>query len=414
MVEQIMHSRKKFLFVFFCIVGCITLLSNTYTTADEEANMKSLADGNNTFALDLYAHLSGEEKNLFFSPYSISTALAMTYAGARGKTEQQMAEVLHFTLDQESLHPAFANLADHFREIQKKGDIALSIANALWIQEDFELLKPFLTITKQYYEAKPFQVNFKEAYEDIRIEINKWVEKQTKEKIKDLLPQGVLSELTRLVLTNAIYFKGNWALQFEKELTQDESFWITPDKEIVTPMMHQEASFKYGEADSLQVLEMPYAGEDLSMIVLLPGEKDGLSELERKLNSENITTWTSESSYQEVDVYVPKFTMTSQFTLSAILKAMGMEDAFSGNADFSGIESSKQLNITDVIHKAFVEVNEEGTEAAAATGVVVGLTSVSEPQPVPIFKADHPFVFFIRDNHSESILFLGRVVNPSD
>lgn len=409
-----MNPGKKILCVFFCIVGCIILLSNTYAIANEEDDMKRLVDGNNTFACDLYAQLRGEEGNLFFSPYSISTALAMTYAGARGETEQQMADVLNFALEQESLHPAFANLIDHLQGIQKQGDIALNVANALWIQEDFELLKPFLKITKKYYGASPFQVNFKEAYEEVRIEINKWAEKKTKDKIKDLLPPGVVSELTRLVLTNAIYFKGNWALQFEKELTQDEPFWITPDKEIMTSMMHQKASFNYGEIDSLQILEMPYAGEDLSMIILLPGEKDGLSELERRLNIENMLTWTSQASYQEVDVYVPKITITSQFTLSATLNAMGMTDAFSGNADFSGMEPSKQLSITDVIHKAFVEVNEEGTEAAAATGVVVELTSVREPQPVPVFKADHPFVFFIRDNYSESILFLGRVANPSE
>jgi serpin B len=409
-----MKSRRRILFVFFCIVGCIILLSNTYTTADEGDEMKRLADGNNTFAFDLYGQLSGEEGNLFFSPYSISTALAMTYAGARGETEQQMAAVLHFTLEQESLHPAFSSLTDHFQGIQKKGEVALNIANALWIQEDFELLKPFLKITEKYYGASPFQVNFKEAYERVRIEINGWVEKQTKDKIKDLLPPGILSELTRLVLTNAIYFKGNWALQFEKELTQDEPFWMTPDKEIMTSMMHQKASFNYGETDTLQILEMPYAGEDLSMIILLSKEKNGLPDFERRLNIENMMTWTSQASYQEVDVYVPKFKITSQFTLSATLQAMGMTDAFSGNADFSGMEPSKQLSITEVIHKAFVEVNEEGTEAAAATGVVVELTSVREPQPVPVFKADHPFVFFIRDNHSKSMLFLGRVVNPSE
>jgi len=409
-----MNSRKRVLFLFFCIVGWIILLSNTYAIADEEADMKHLVDGNNTFAFDLYAQLSNEAGNLFFSPYSISTALSMTYVGARGETEKQMAQALHFTLGQKALHPAFADLADHFQKIQKKGNIALNIANALWIQEDFELLKQFLKIMKKNYGAKPFQVNFKEAYEEIRVEINKWVEKQTKNKIKDLVAPGVLSDLTRLVLTNAIYFKGNWEFQFEKELTQDKPFWSTPDKKIMTPMMHQKASFKYGETDSLQILEMPYAGEDLSMIILLPGEKDGLSELEQKLDTGRVAAWLSKASYREVDVYVPKFKMTSQFTLSATLQALGMEDAFSGNADFSGMGPGKQLNISDVIHKAFVEVNEEGTEAAAATAIVIGVTSVREPQPVPVFKADHPFVFFIRDNHSESILFLGRNVDPSE
>jgi serpin B len=409
-----MHSKKTVLRIILGIVGSVIVLLNPYIIAAGEDDMKHVADGNNAFVFDLYAHLSQEGGNLFFSPYSISIALAMTYAGAQGETERQMAEVLHFTLEQETLHPAFASLADHFQKIQKKGDIALNIANALWIQQDFELQKQFLQITEKYYAANLFQVNFKEAYEEVRVEINNWVEKQTKEKIKDLLAPGVLSDLTRLVLTNAIYFKGNWAIQFEEELTQDEPFWLTPDKKVMAPMMHQEASFKYGETESLQILEMPYAGEDLSMIILLPKEKDGLAALEQRLDIDQVTTWVSEASYREVDVYVPKFTMTSQFNLSATFKAMGMEDVFSENADFSGMASGKQLSITDVIHKAFVEVNEEGTEAAAATGVVVGVTSVREPETVPIFKADHPFIFFIRDNHPESILFLGRVVNPSE
>jgi serpin B len=407
-----MKPRKNIFFIY--IIGYVILLLNTSVPANEEADMKRLADGNNAFAYDLYASLQREEGNLFFSPYSISTALAMTYSGARGETAKQMAETLHFALEPASLHPAFAALAKHLQEVQKKGDIALNIANALWIQQDFELLKQFLKIIETSYKANLFQVNFNRDWEKVRGNINTWIEKQTKGKIKDLLAPGVLSNLTRLVLTNAIYFKGNWASQFEKELTQDEPFWPTPDKNVMTPMMHQQNSFKYGENDFLQVLELPYAGEDLSMVILLPREKDGLVELEGKLKVEPLTSWMAESSFREVDVYLPKFKMTSQFNLSATLKAMGMKDAFSEKADFSGMTSGPQLSISDVIHKAFVEVNEEGTEAAAATAVVVGVTAIMEPQPVPAFRADHPFMFFIQDSHSGGILFLGRLMNPGE
>lgn len=395
--------------ILLYFVGCFLVLVNTYATANEE----EIVGGNTAFALDLYKQLSHDADNLFFSPYSLSTALAMTYAGARGDTEHQMAETLHFSLAQESLHPAFASLTEHFERIQKRGDVMLNVANALWIQQDFDLLDTFLQDMEAYYEAKLFQVNFKQAYEEVRNKINQWVEKQTQTKIKNLLTPGTLNELTRLVLTNAIYFKGNWATQFDKELSQEAPFWITPNREISVSMMHQTAGFKYGETEHVQVLELPYAGEDLVMVVLLPKERDGLSSLEHQLSAALIADWIAAASYREVDVFIPRFTLTTQFTLSQTLSAMGMPDAFSANADFSGMEPNRQLSISEVIHKAFVEVNEEGTEAAAATAVIVGVTSVAEPQPVPVFKADHPFLFFIQEKQTGSMLFIGRIVNPS-
>lgn len=408
-----MRDRKKFVVVVVVLVGCLMLALHTYAAVDEEVDMKPVVEGNNVFALNLYAKLVQEKSNLFFSPYSISTALAMTYAGARGETETQMADVLHFTLEQEALHPAFAKLSAHFQEIQQAGNVALDIANALWVQQDFTLLDLFLDTVKKYYQAGLFQVNFREAYEEVRIRINAWVEEKTNKKIQDLLAPGVLNELTRLVLTNAIYFKGNWAIEFKKDFTSEESFWVTPDEKVMVPMMHQENTFKYGENEIMQILQMPYKGEELSMVVLLPKDKDGLAQLEVRLAPDQLATWISEASMRNVQVFLPKFTLTSQCNLSGILQMMGMTDAFSGNADFSGIESEKQLSISEVIHKAFVEVNEEGTEAAAATAVVIGITAVAEPQPVPIFKADHPFIFFIRENQTGSLLFMGRIVNPA-
>lgn len=402
-------KRQKMMVLM--VVGCIfsfLVLTNSYATASKEEIMK----GNTAFALDLYKQLSDEADNLFFSPYSLSTALAMTYTGARGATESQMADTLHFSLPQESLHPAFADLAKHFESIQKKGDVALNIANALWIQQDFDLLDTFLQSMETYYEAKLFQVNFKQACEEVRNRINQWVEEQTQARIKNLLAPGTLDALTRLVLTNAIYFKGNWAEQFDKEATQEEPFWVTPTQSVTVPMMHKLAGFKFAELDQAQVLELPYAGEDLAMLILLPKARDGLSNLEQQLSVERVADWIAAASYREVDVFIPKFTLTSQFTLSQTLSSMGMPDAFSEKADFSGMEPHKQLRITEVVHKAFVEVNEEGTEAAAATAVIVGVTSVAEPQPIPVFKADHPFLFFILEKQTGSLLFMGRLANP--
>lgn len=374
--------------------------------------MDLIVEGNNRFALQLYQELRTTKANLFFSPYSISSALAMTYAGARGKTAEQMAETLHFPQAQDALHPAFADLATHFQDIQATGNVALNIANALWLQEDFDVLASFLTRVKESYQAGVFQVDFHQAYEEVRKNINTWVAEQTKQKIQNLLTPGTLSALTRLVLTNAIYFKGNWATQFDPEQTQEEAFWVCPEKEVMTPMMHRKSQAKYGENETMQIVQFPYNGEEVSMVVLLPKTRGGLAAMERQLSLETLTSWIELSSLREVEIFFPKCTLSSQFSLAKTLKTMGMADAFSDNADFSGIEPGKSLSISDVIHKAFVEINEEGTEAAAATAVIIGVTSVSEPQPLPVFKADHPFLFLIRDNRTGSILFLGKITNP--
>ena len=409
-----MQSIKCLPVITMCLVGCLLIALTTGAIADEEVDMSRLAEGNNAFALDLYERLSPKEGNLFFSPYSISTALAMTYAGAREETAEQMADVLHFDLEYETLHPAFADLSEHFQSIQQAGNVALNIANALWIQQDFELLEQFLDTVKEHYDAGLFQVNFAGATEEARVQINNWVEEYTNGKIKNLLAPGVLTALTRLVLTNAIYFKGDWAIQFEEESTKEEPFCVTPEHEVPVLMMTQTNTFKYGEDDLIQILQMPYKGEELSMTILLPKEKDGLAKLEKELHTEQLTNWLSQLFSRDVEVFLPKFKLTSQFSLAGTLKDMGMTDAFSDSADFSGIEPGRQLNISEVIHKAFVEVNEEGTEAAASTAVVFELTSVAEPHPILVFKADHPFIFLIQDNQTGSILFMGRIMNPSE
>lgn len=372
-----------------------------------------IVKGNTAFALDLYQRLKDQPGNLFFSPYSISSALAMTYAGARGQTESEMAKTLHFSPPQGDLHAAFSTLAAQLDEVQGKGRVALTVANSLWCQQSYHFADAFLNLTRRQYRAETRLVDFKNAAEAARGEINTWVERKTNEKIKDLIGPGMLTPLTRLVLCNAVYFKGKWALQFDPKRTEPVPFFTSPDKSLPVPMMWQESSFKMADAGDVSLLELPYAGDDLSMIVLLPKAVDGLPALERKLGADSLGKWMAELGQARTDklfVWLPRFKTTCRFGLAKTLAAMGMPSAFSGAADFSGMTGTHDLFISDVVHKAFVEVNEEGTEAAAATGVVMTLGMVSRPR---IFKADHPFLFLIRENHTGSILFLGRITDPT-
>ena len=373
---------------------------------------EKIVQGNNAFAFDLYAQLKDTEGNLFYSPYSISTALAMTYAGAKNQTAEQMARTLHFAGTQAMFHPAFGKLVDQLNQQDQKGNYRLSVANALWGQKDYPFLDSFIELNKQFYHAGLENVDFIQETEKSRLKINQWVEEKTQDKIKDLIPQGALDDMTRLVLTNAIYFKGDWASQFDKAQTQDARFYVSPDTTVTAPLMAQKEKFRYARTDTLQLLELPYKGEDLSMLVLLPKEITGLAELEKELTVDNLAKWQKNMYNQEVEVYLPKFKMTSQFSLNDTLAKMGMSDAFkSGVADFSGMTGINNLFISAVVHKAFVEVNEKGTEAAAATGVAIAATSM--PAPPPVFRADHPFVFMIKDNNTGSILFIGRVADPT-
>ena len=377
-------------------------------------DVRAVVEGNNRFALDLYAQLRADQPgNLFFSPGSLSTALGMTYAGARGDTEPQMAKVLHFTLPQEKLHPAFASLNPTWNPDGKRRGYRLSVANRLWGQEGFRFLPEFLAITREDYGAELAQVDFGSQTEQARQRINAWVEEQTQGKIRDLIPSGALNSLSRLVLTNAIYFKGDWTKPFDKGDTKDAPFHVTTRQTFDVPMMYQESRFPFWAGEFLKILELPYGTGDLSIMVLLPDEIEGLAKLEARLTDDNLTRWLSGLRREKVRVYLPRFKLTSQFQLASTLKNLGMTLAFlSDEADFSGMDGKQDLFISAVLHKAFVDVNEEGTEAAAATGIVVGATAVLIPKEPPVFRADHPFVFLIRDNRTESILFLGRLVNP--
>jgi serpin B len=372
------------------------------------AETRPAATSINAFAFDLYAALREADGNLQFSPYSISTALAMTYAGARGETADEMAAVLHFTLPADELHPAYKALAEQLIAGGEQAGYDLFVANALWGQKGEEFRRAFLRLIEDNYGGGLHELDFAREAEAARQTINAWVEKQTREKIVDLLQPGDVTADTLLVLTNAIYFKAKWLFQFDPHQTHEQPFTLETGKQIQTPLMQQTGEFKYAQADDMQVLELPYTGNDLSMIVLLPGKAGELSALEKTLTAERFETWLSAMKPCEVAVTLPRFKTTCRFSLADTLGAMGMRLAFTSAADFSGITDGVFF-ISKVIHKAFVEVNEEGTEAAAATAVTMIKASV---QPPPVFRADHPFVFVIRDNRSGAILFIGRVMNP--
>ncbi len=374
-----------------------------------DADPQTVIQGNTDFAFDLYARLRREEGNLFLSPYSISTALAMTYAGARGETERQMADVLRFSLLQERLHPAFAALLLSDKATKDESNYQLHVANALWGQTDYGFLEAFLTLTRKHYGAGLREVDFARATEQARQTINDWVEAQTERKIKELLQRGDIDSATALVLTNAIYFKGDWAQQFDKERTQDAPFRINAKETVTLPMMYQSGTFGFAALDDLSILELPYNRDTLSMVVLLPNAVDGLEGVETSLNRENLDRWLGLLREQTVRVSLPRFAIGARFDLGRTLAAMGMTDAFCSKADFSGMTGRRDLFISKVIHQAEVEVNEEGTEAAAATAVVMKKSAVSTT-----FVADHPFLFLIRNKQTGTILFMGRVVNPRE
>jgi len=403
---------KTTLLVGLLVVQAAAAGAEKAAVGEEAVNAKAVeavVEGNTAFAVRLYLELSGEEGNLFFSPYSLSTALAMVYGGADGKTEAQMRQAMYFGPNSRTFHNAYGALIERLNEQGQKGDYRLLVANALWAQEDFRFLDPYLDLVRENYDARAERVNYLTASQKAAETINAWVEDKTEGKITDLIAPGALSAQTRLVLTNAIYFKGSWAEQFDKAQTRQAPFYISRQDTVQVPMMHRKDDYRYGKYDGVQVLEMPYKGQDLSMVVLLPEGREPLA-LEQRLSPEALAEWTKRLRKQEVDVYLPKFTMTSKFELSNVLTAMGMPLAFSQQADFSKMTGDKDLFISQVVHKAYVDVNEEGTEAAAATGVEMSLTAL--PLETPVFRADRPFVFVIKDNGTGAILFMGRMANP--
>ena len=379
-------------------------------------DISQLVKGNNTFAFDLYqALIDPATPNLFYSPYSISVALAMAQAGARGDTLAQMNQVLHYSLPDLSLHQAFNALQQDLANRQKstdqpgQDDFQLNVANATWGQAGYSFLPAYLDLLAENYGAGLRLVDFKSSPEQARQMINDWVAQQTAQKIKDLIPQGSIDPLTRLVLSNAIYFKAGWMNMFDAKRTVPGNFNTLDGKQVNAPMMNQQASFNYYDGGAYQAVELPYAGNKLSMLVLMPGAGQFAS-FEKSLNLAQVDSIRKNLSEASVQLTFPKFKVESSFSLSGTLAKMGMANAFdSSKADFSGMDGTHDLSITSDVHKACVNVDEDGTEAAAATAVVIGLTSIRVD--VIDLKIDHPFIYLIQDNETGAILFIGRVTS---
>ena len=387
-----------------------------------DAELADLVRGNSTFASDLYRSLSAEDGgNLFFSPLSISMALAMTYAGARGETERQMADVLHFLLPQASLHAAFNALDRNFalRRGRAESGFRLHIANAVWGQEDYEFLPNFLDELAENYGSGVRPVDFRESPGKSRLTINNWVADKTGDRVRDLIPERMIDRLTRMVVTNAIYFKAAWYMPFEESSTVARPFYLLSGGQVNVLTMGQTDWFRYARGDGYQAIELPYE-DGISMAILLPDE-GRFREFEDSLDSTLVTQIVGDIKSEFVSLTMPKFDIESQFKLADALKEVGMPHAFDGGlSDFSGMDGRSCLAgdmpclfIRDVVHKTFVSVDEEGTEAVAASAVVMIMPVSDRPRPEPItVSVDRPFVFLIRDSVTDAILFVGRVLEP--
>jgi serpin B len=422
-----LNRRQKRIVGVIAGIGALLLLGDAvaanlpqkpipFTSSPE---IQAVVDGNNAFALDLYQQLRAQPGNVFISPFSISTALAMTRAGARGQTEKEMTNVLHLVLPQAALHPAFRALLARMDRIQRGNRIILKTANSLWGQRDYPFTADFVKMVREDYFAEAQAVDFKQSPETAANEINRWVDAQTAHKIPGGLPLGALTKNTRLVLGDAIYFKGKWQHVFKKQDTQPAPFYISTNETVTVPMMFQTAPFRHAFSgdDSVELIELPYTGQDLSMIILLPtkygpdGDQNDVYHLEQQLTADNLRAWLGalDQAYaNETRVGLPRFTTKSSFNLVNDLKALGMTSAFDGTADFSGLDGTQNLFLSDVFHNTFVEVNEAGTEAAAAA-LVVAATKGGPSS----FVVDRPFIFLIREHGSGTILFLGRIINPA-
>lgn len=393
----------------------IALAGQTRANAPAPASSENpVVSDSNQFAVDFYQQVRQHDGNLFFSPTSISMALAMAYTGARGQTAGQMAKVLHFNGPPDQINPQLAKLMARWNAESKDHNFRLDIANAMWGQKGYPFQPAFNQALQANFGAPIRVVDFAQP-EQARKTVNDWVAQQTRKKIQDLMPAGSVGPLTRLVLANAIYFKANWDKPFQETATQPGDFHAAGDKPIEVPMMRQMAEFRYLKGDGFAALGMSYADDVFSMISFLPDKADGLADFEKTLTANKLAGWADQiarQSPQDVRVTFPKFKITQELTLNGTLSRMGMPLAFESQADFSGINAGHEpLYLSAAIHKAYVSVDEKGTEAAAATGI--GVAAAAMPMRIAQFTADHPFLFVVRDNRSGAILFMGRMANPN-
>lgn len=380
----------------------------TISPAALAAELPEAARPVNQFGADLYHSLSAGGDNVFYSAYSIHSALSMTLAGARGQTAQQMQSVLHVQ-SPNAAADNFHSLAEHLNKVRDEQKFELNIANSLWGEQSIGFRDAFTGLLKDRYGSELFKVDFRNAADAARTKINAWVSDQTKKKIPDLIPAGMLTARSRLVLVNAIYFKAAWADPFEKSATRDGDFHLVGGQTATVPLMHQTLRTRYAEQEGLQILDLPYGGGATSMLILLPTAGD-LSAAERILAPDELDRAVASLRPQQVDVTLPSFKLRFKTDLSRQLASLGMPLAFSDTADFSSMTDREPLQISNVVHEAFVAVDEQGTEAAAATAVMMRTTAIMMPQQT--FRADHPFVFVIRDNASGAVLFAGRLMKP--
>jgi len=374
------------------------------------ADLEPFVAGHTTFALDLHRRLAQPDANLICSPYSATAALALAHSGARGSTAQQIAATLGFPAP-DDLQSALARIRASLTNASRQKQVELATANGLWAQQDYGFTGEFLQHTRDAFAAEAQLVDFTSRQDATRARINSWVGRQTRGKITDALPPGIPSADTRLVFVNTLYFKGQWASRFARRHTHNKPFRVAPERTVSVPMMRQSLVALYAESETAQIVELPYAGSGLSMIVLLPRSPDGLAQMEQQLSWNHLTNWMAAAQWRTVDLELPRFKLLSRLPLIPALSALGLTDAFDpAKADFTGMTPRRPLWIIFLHQCALVEVNEEGTTAAAATSG--GLACSSQPRPAT-FHADHPFLFFIRDNPTGAILFLGRVTNPA-
>lgn len=392
----------------FRSIICLLILLPISVGARVE-DMREVVAGNTIFAIDLFQQLAADGGNVIVSPFSVSTALAIVYLGAGGETGAQMRTTLRFPSQDATIHSGFSTLMKRMRA--KDAPYELHVANRLWGDIRLELVPRYQKRSTRFYESPLSKVDFAMRPEDARNEINLWVSAETNGKIEELLTEGTINSATRLVITNAITFKGAWETRFDKEKTKPAQFTTMKGEQLERDFMNVSAKFGYLDEDGVQVLRLPYVGGRLSMIIALPENPDDISELGASL-TDAVNDWTERlpTTRRRVDVSIPLFALSGSIELSDVLSEMGMPRAFTDRAELRGI-ADEDLFIQNVVHEAVIEVNEEGTEAAAATGISIGLTSVQPKNPV--FLANHPFIFFIHDSETGSILFMGRVTNPT-
>jgi serpin B len=421
-----MKKVLTFLLSIVTLVGLGACLQPTSVESNKDrimtpdvnkSDLENLVDGNNTFAMYLFQSLRNEPGNIFYSPYSISSALAMTFAGARGETETQMAETLRFLLPQDRLHPAFNSLAlalasrGKDSENQDEQGFRLNNVNALWGQNEYRFLPAFLDVLAQNYGAGMRLIDFVKSPDESRVTINNWVSEQTQSRIQGLLPPGSITPMTRLVLTNAIYFKAAWFYQFKESNTASGDFHLLNSSTVTAQMMKLTEHFDYTNGSGYQAVELMYRGRELSMVLMVP-DSGKYEAFEKSLDYPRLKGILSDLKDRKVILAMPKFTFSSDYSLSDTLKRMGMPAAFA-SADFTGMAEKGDLVISGIYHKAFVAVDEKGTEAAAATAVIMVGAAPNQPPPVEL-TIDRPFIFLIRDIKTGTILFIGRVINPEE